>query len=259
MNNPAGLGGFGLDHPFSKKGVSCRLEIVAGVSPRPMTAMRTSPLHRILVFASLALAAASPLSAQQAPKQPYLKPLPDFVEWTIEVGDGEAQANAPQDPAQNAEADPVRKKIIVTKMAQDRREIEIWSNGAKTEIWAVGKRLLYEFPGNEKITNTQRLDFSDFSEFQWLSPKNFRGVEKFEGKPCYVFREKLPGSEFEWSAWVDMQSGRPVALLREDGLRKYRFHETPPSREALPERFAKVLQEFQESRQKLKKHHAMKL
>jgi hypothetical protein len=161
----------------------------------------------------------------------------------------------------------------VTKNADTRREIILWSDGAKSERWFYKGMLLSEQPGNSDIyiQSPEQLagtpGFSgytkmDFPELAWISGDAYQDVVKLENRTCYHYKgqniadeassnprnpsvEVLSKSTLE--ALIDAGTKLPAVFNNEKYRMVYSFKLTKPERLTLPERFEKALKSYQKS------------
>lgn len=197
------------------------------------------------------------------PHPPYLKALPDFIEWTIDYTRSATSADSSQ------KSPLTLKQRTITKMGTEKRVISNWSDGNKTETWTAGDLILWEtlgyrhievlngFGGNPGFYESLAVGGADFPEWAWLEAKNFVRVEKKDERTCYFFQTERPGpppppsagqnarpAAVKVAGWVDARSGRPLILQDGDEVRKYSFRDIPAQKLPLPEEFAKKLDEY---------------
>ncbi len=218
-----------------------------------------------LVFAVLFLASPAGVSAQDAsPTPPFVAALPDTAEWIIKYPAAPKQAPL---PGQEGTSVPRLVQVVVTKKDKVRRERSYWTNDSVTERWLVGDFAVFEQLGAQSIhivrrgSNTAQfmlemfdLGQSDFPELQWIDAKSYVGIEKVEGRNCYLFSARnsfrnpvqgnAPQSGQELKAWVDIATRLPVALLSGDQLRKYTFASAPGEPFVMPDRFQQALDRY---------------
>lgn len=153
--------------------------------------------------------------------------------------------------------------IEVERDAKFTRSRTTWTDGSHLEIWWIKdlSMVLRERMGDsdEIDVDTLMLGLTDFLPderlFRWLDSKSFAGTKKYRGRDCLYFTgsalnfEQAPNEKHEFQpireareAWLDPETMFPVALRDLDTVYEFTL-QTPPSSLALPERFAKKLQE----------------
>ena len=156
----------------------------------------------------------------------------------------------------------VLKAIEVTRSRGLTRSRFKWANGKSSEIWWTNqpKAMLAEKPDGAAVEFDSMLVgighlLPDSDMFGWVREKNFVKEIEHKGKRCLYFEDKVeavnqvPGhvnrredapqevSVTLHRAWIDTETGLPVAL--DDGQNIYSFQFLPPPTTALvlPERF----------------------
>ena len=97
---------------------------------------------------------------------------------------------------------------------------------------------------------------ADFTGFEWLSAKNFKGVQDLQGRKCYVFEDEqvvptsalMPKKEDDpkvlTRAFIDMDTKLPVALQLGKESRVYAFGSPNPADLVLPAEIAAEIQSW---------------
>jgi len=147
-----------------------------------------------------------------------------------------------------------------------------FSNGKTSEIWWLKdpEMMLAENPRNNEIeidtfpVNSGLLMPGE-SLFRWVGAKSYKGQRKYRGRLCNYYKDSLiaPGQEpgfilkqqeeqgtgkvqpratAEREAWVDAETGLPVAL--NDSVNLYEFEFSPPPENVtLPPKFQAAVRE----------------
>lgn len=141
------------------------------------------------------------------------------------------------------------------------RESLAWSDGKKTEKWAINGFILEEnvVDGAIMVTDprfnpeqARLFSESPFTELFWLRPAFYQGLRSIQGKVYHYYRAVIPeqasvaGDEFltaGLAAWIDVVTGLPFASTDEDSLWIYRYESPSTQPLVLPERFETALKE----------------
>ncbi len=195
------------------------------------------------------------LAADPVPQAPYLAKTPDFCSWTVRLDKPAKKNPAPASDGANTSATipaPVLLRREVTKGRDIRRDVLFSSDGTKSERWFYhgmdfvqirsGSILIMDPSSNEGAPNYG--GYRDFPELEWVDARNFTKAEKAGGVLCFRYRYNgnergssvrtvHPGME----AWIDVETGRPVAF--EDGGDRYvyEFSSSTPESLRLPAAF----------------------
>lgn len=204
----------------------------------------------------------SPTPSEMPPGKLFKARAPEFACWSIvyQPSAGDAKKSGAQQVAR-------LQRVKVTKTESIYLEQIVAASGESSEKWCVGD-VQYLISAQGTMTKTDRgafergatidgsfTDYSqtDFPGWEWVSPKNFKKVIRFQGKDCILFEDrlsllteeefqelqasnahagdarKLERSEFEVDvrAMVDLETRLPVMLQRGEETRIYEF--LPPT------------------------------
>ncbi|MBE2203416.1 MAG: hypothetical protein IAE94_03610 [Chthoniobacterales bacterium] len=198
----------------------------------------------------LSLLSAGVAFAQQPvpPAGPLLKRAPDFSSWIVTFSVSRTPGTEP-DPAAG-ELPPLR-KIQVVKTGDIRHAVLVDAEGRRTEMWAAPGIQAFLRPDWKEPLLTDGVNAfdalfvnfstSDFPGFEWISPRNFRGVEKAGNRECLVFQDKVAHADATTGeaapmqmAFVDLSTRLPVKLDNGGEIANYRFENPPTARLIVP-------------------------
>jgi len=156
------------------------------------------------------------------------------------------------------------KQITVVKANGTRRTVSTWSNGTTTEQWIVPGFVLMEYPGQKEIqmlpdndSGAEKLlksySETDFPELNWLTSKNYIRMEPYAGNYCWVFMEAGTSKK----AWIDSTTKLPAAVDDGTTLMVYAFLAPPAKPPQMPDRFAKILNDYKAAMAALVKKYQM--
>lgn len=141
------------------------------------------------------------------PPGPLFKPFPSQIRWMITRKGAQPGPQAPAStasgPATSADsvasqtqgstkesASQFDTKIIGEKVGDVTHLITFFSNGTKQEVWKNGpQQALLSSGWKQPIVGRASQDANE--ELDWISPANFAGIQKFGGRDCLVFRDKV--------------------------------------------------------------------
>lgn len=248
-----------------------------------------------LFLTALLLVSSSSAWAQQGagatnvpplPQGPLLKRAPEFSEWVITYAmsqpvaadkKGDKSGRAPEvqpqpgpDIAQGTPATP--KRVIVTSAGPVRHVVTIDSDGRKTEAWCKGNLQVFDKPewsapvvtDGLNLDDALRIDFSktDFPGFEWISPSNYRGVQKVGERDCLIFSDVVVANKdvvartateaqdeakYSAKAYVDLERRLPVWGNLGGEIMTIKFSDTKPGVLALPPRVQTVIDQRSEA------------
>jgi hypothetical protein len=227
-------------------------------------------LHHLLTGLVLAAAAAwVPGAAAQSRVEQALPsgPLcatraPDVAQWQVSY---KAQP-LPKPAANGAAAAPATAKAPEPDGA-DYQKIIVknrtlyhvqWTTGSRFAVdkWCLQDVQVTTLPNAQLpviSTPAERDDYymdfskSDFHGFEWISGKNFTGVQSIGGVECMVFKDTLKGQEgetHEAQAVVDYKTRLPVSLQVGEGLTTYQFSPAPSSQLNPPAKIASLADQW---------------
>ena len=235
---------------------------------------------KTLALICLSFGMAPILCAQQPAAQPSVQPTPrpvlppgpllnkaaDFAQWTVTSKSSTAPAAAAQasaspataavavpgaSPGQKQKPSPSDQTTSVTKTKTIRFEETITAGGIKIQKWCVPDMQVsihgsgapvVSLPSKSGDNYYTDYSKSDFGGFEWISSRNFTGIEKIMGQDCLVFRDKMKfaagdapaGPPPPVVACIDADSRLPVALQLGDEIRTFQFGPTPAAMLTLP-------------------------
>ncbi len=223
--------------------------------------MKTLALYSLILlagFTAWAQQAAPSPSVPPLPRGPLLKRAPDFAQWEIakfHSTKNPAKPGAGQDADETAHPESP-KRVSVTKTGEMRHLVAIDPDGSRSKIWFKGDLEVvcqpgWKFPWLAKAHdphNPFAIDFSrtDFPECGWVSARNYRGIQKVQGRDCILFSERvtivpdpdnpdsnipqISGTNAAWygrAAFVDLETRLPVTEVTSGEITTYQFG-TPP-------------------------------
>lgn len=203
--------------------------------------------------------------------------MPDMAQWSIDFtykvpSTPESVAATLAIMKQNAQQDPVLakaltnpqyvfavtrprpKRIVITKTGAIRHEETEFERSIKGESWQFDGNYVVRQPnypalnaiGSEGIT-------PDFPEFGWINAANFVGIKKVGPTDCLTFKQDLapaviltprdpkgPTGSTQLvpvTAYVDLQTRQPVALVFDGEPRRYTMASSPLAALVVPEDF----------------------
>lgn len=163
-----------------------------------------------LCLAWFAVCLVSSLQAQQPgtppatppplPPPPWLKRTPDTSQWLVSFAQGEPGAK-PGSRSSAAADGTAKKTIVVTKNPGLLSETTARVNGAVIRRLCTPGLFMVQVSGsNEWMSSTgsapngfNETDYRkhDFAGFDWISAKNYVGVQEIAKRPCLVFSDKV--------------------------------------------------------------------
>lgn len=203
----------------------------------------------------LFLLLAIPALAQQPapPAGPLLKRAPEMSAWTVTFSASRPPEKPPETAAEKPPESP--RRVSVTKTGDIRHAVIVDAEGRKTEMWSAPGIQAFLRPGwKEPLLSDGANAFdaffvnfaaTDFPGFEWISAKNFRGIEKAGERDCLVFQDKAaaldrgtpaePGGQLPvLTAHVDLSTRLPVKLDNGGEVATFRFAPPPSAKLALP-------------------------
>lgn len=216
------------------------------------------------------------LSSFPPPRAPFINAVPDKASWTIQ----------PQEfsPSESKDAEPVRLKPRVASIESVRtgdlkRDFITYQSGNREEIWYFQNNVLVSNrPGKVVVQDLTSLDDSGTNEgvfrllgnafkspgypgFKWVDKAHYSGVVLFNKIPSYhyVLKGKAADSGQEVvaaEAWINAQTGAPVAYVAEGALYVYRPGPPPVDSLTLPPDFEKAYQRVKQMQDRRKRLEA---
>ena len=202
-------------------------------------------MRRLLSAPALVLAFQVNLSAGEPidppPSPPFVARAPAISRWTVTI----VSKLKPASPGGQESAG--KYQAVIGKSGDRRREVTVFSNGTRAEIFSVAGLSFVQrsgfAPGDVVVKSAPRLP-TDFPELAWLSAQNYVGTEKDHGKKYRVFayspkvmKPNYSGPETvvqpetagregaKVQAWIDAETGLPAKLADSTSERTYQFSE----------------------------------
>ena len=215
---------------------------------------------------------APPTTKPVLPPGPLLSKAPDFAQWTVttktEVTPTGARPSATPKTSRHHKAPPgppTNQMASVIKTQSLRYEETVTGGGNKVQKWCVpDMQVTIEASGQPLVAlkegaknSSAYTDYSktDFMGFEWISPRNFTGVENVMGQECLVFKDKIKiegGGDPsepppEVSAYINAATRLPVQLTLDDEVSTYQFGPAPQAMLTLPPEVESVVTQWRET------------
>lgn len=207
-------------------------------------------------------AVAAELAEIPPPRPPWVAAPPEKASWTITVQ--EKPRTEKKDDAAPARSKPVVASIQSAKNGELKRDLVSYDSGAKSEIWYHRNHALAGSAANPARIIVQSLSALEdpletkgvfrevgnpvrsagYPGVSWVDKRHYEGVVLFEKTtPAYYYalRGKDPesgASLIAAEAWINPETGAPVAYSADGRLYVYRFGEPPAEKLTLPPNFA---------------------
>jgi hypothetical protein len=179
-----------------------------------------------------------------APKPPFVAPVPENAEWTINVEYPKEPKPSPDAPKRN---DWRYVEVKTTKVGKVKRDLITSRDGVKQEHWFVDSMLFRtDSLGEVSVSDLRAAEAADpdeeipsvpsgFPGVGWLKLDNYVDIVTFEKRPSYHF---LKG---EAEAWVDAETKLPVAYRRGNVLYRFTFGPRPTGPLVMPPAYQTAL------------------
>jgi len=222
-------------------------------------------MNSLKLFLFFAILWSSPLLpeawAQSAnpprPKEPIVSHAPNFASWTITYTYREVTPKSPAKPV--APSDRIQ-SVTLTKTDKTYWMQTTWTSGKKEEKW-IFNGIQFETLANGKVVtiiaaptpeeaSPEYLNFSggDFPELEWVSAKNYKTVEDYEGKKAFRFEEG------DKKALLSIETQLPINSDDGDLSLVYTFNSPPIAPLVPPKRFLDVLATYRRGLEAQKYH-----
>ncbi len=197
-------------------------------------------------IANFALAQPAP------PKSPLLQRAPHLASWTIATSFAETTKKPGQNEDQPFKPDPgFPKNVVVTKSNKTYHEQTTFFSGLAEDKWIFDGAQLRSVPPTNVVVyvpepdpDHPRPDYSDytksdFPELSWISIENYKGIQNYQGKPCYAF-ESTDSAGYKLTALL---SDAQLPVYTTHGIigRIYIFNAPPTSPLSPPQNFQAAL------------------
>lgn len=215
----------------------------------------------LLLSALLGVLAASQASAQQPSQTPLVLPkpilakLPDTASWTVTAVVRREQREKDGKSKSSKMVSSGKKTFI--KAEHLLQVIKADAAGRQMHQWRVGNTQYLVSPGSADVgvmdpTSDEYIK-GDFQNLGWIKESNFAGIQTFQGKECWVFKDRVlhatrqelqdakarakeEGTSFDESsyyleeiAYVDSQTQLPVVVQQGEEIYFYTFGASPDS------------------------------
>jgi hypothetical protein len=213
----------------------------------------------LLFLVWLWLLATSQLRAQEPSPTPVVLPkpilakLPAMASWTITSVERRDQAGK-DGKSKSSKLTASGKKVFI-KAEHLLQVIKADAEGHQMHQWRVGNTQYLVSPGSADVgvmdpTSDEYIK-GDFQNLEWIKESNFAGMETFQGRECWVFKDRVlhatrqeiedakaraadDGTSFDENtyyveeiAYVDSKTQLPVVVQEGEVLYAYAFG-TPP-------------------------------
>lgn len=198
-------------------------------------------MRRLLFTPALFILFQANLSAAEAvdppPSPPFVARAPAASRWIVTIVSKFKAAEVAG-----------KYQTVIGKSGDRRREVTVFSNGTRVEIFSVGGLSFVQrsgsAPGDVMVKSSPQQP-TDFPELAWLSAQNYVGTARDHGrkyrvfayspkvaKPNYsgpetVIQPETGGrpEEAKVQAWIDAETGLPAKLTNSISERTYQFSE----------------------------------
>jgi len=154
----------------------------------------------LLAFAPLQQAQEQPSPPPQLPSGPLLKSAPAKAQWLVEYKYADENPKSKKPPQPNPGLARSRiKQITTTRTLPLAYEEIIDQAGKKTEKWYANDEQYTRNAGSSKFFYAGDKDVGNpfyeyrsptgFQGFEWISKKNYAGIQKVLDRDCLVFRD----------------------------------------------------------------------
>ncbi len=217
---------------------------------------------------------------------------PEFSRWLIKT-----EEPGPRDKSQKSKKSlkgrrEEARETTVTKTGPIIHEASVDDQRITTDKWCKGKFQITTRPDwKEPLVSIEGkpegpayIDYShsDFPDFDWISEKNYAGIEKVSDRVCLVFKQEiseLPGPESKEAvepsrdtpadpassnrkestslvAYIDYYSRLPVSVSEGDEKRSYQFEVPPETMLTIPENVQAVMNAWEKRIEELSRSPA---
>jgi len=198
----------------------------------------------ILLATSLlaTMAIAQDLTQIPPPKSPLVAPVPMNADWTVTVKYPAASSSHPAQP------DGRLISVHSTKTGSFKRDLISYTGGKLDENWYANSLFLYANTQGGVSANDMDGDpppdkadpnpsvANGFPGVAWLRLDRYDRVVIYEKRPCYHYADE--NSE----AWIDTETGFPVAYKSGDLVFGFTFNASPSSPLTLPPAYQKAFE-----------------
>ena len=157
----------------------------------------------------------------------------------------------------------------VERIDEQKQSWNVWWTQGTSEVLITpqGKVAILAVSGNPDAPNPYHTDFSasDFQGFEWISARNYTGLEKLQGVDCLVFKEDsgAPAKQADagshslaQTAYVELKSRLPIMLVQGDQVSSYEWKAAPQEALAVPPEVRAALDQKNKSNDLLAKKAA---
>jgi len=231
--------------------------------------MKTLVVYLLVGLGSVAAYAQAPAPIEPLPPGPLIQErAPRMSRWliTLVVAKQKGAASSASSEKGTAPTLPWASKVAVTKTEDVIREETLdekgqtWSAwclpGLQITVWPDGKSWFVQQAQADRDPNVPVAMFTDYSKsdfpgFEWISEKNYAGIQKVGSKTCLIFRDTMvlmTPEELKQAALggdgasptisvvasIDVETRLPVALTRGSEAHTYEFIAPPEQKLAFP-------------------------
>jgi hypothetical protein len=186
------------------------------------------------------------------PPGPLLNRAPQMAQWVISFKSAPAAPAASASPAAGTavagppKADPRDYQVYVTKTGSTYHVQMVGGYFQRVDKWCLDGFQISVVPnaqlplvsyGGQKDDLFMNFARTDFPSFEWVSAKNFMGVQKVSGFDCMIFRDHLREPQIfggrpshikaDVQAVIDLRSRLPLYLQVGDSLASYQYGSAP--------------------------------
>lgn len=211
-------------------------------------------MKKFLPIMLIALAFASSLQAESSkkatpaplPKGPLIvKPAGNLRTVITVTGPAAAKKGASGEAGTTI---AMLKRIVIVQCGDIGVEQIAESGGKTIQTWLVGLYQAVCDPAAKVTIVSLRPPASQddtsaanyYPGFEWVTVKNYSGLDKVQGVDCIVFKD----AESESQAYVDLSTRLPVSATQLDMTYSYDFSEVAPGSITLPANIAKAMDDF---------------
>ncbi len=194
------------------------------------------------------------------PTAPFVAPVPDPAQWSIEITPANADPNGGAAPTETDDETKKPHRVVhidSSRAGELKRDLLTYADGSTAELWyADGMLLQPSSSGSIMVVdpsaqtpnaprNGDRLGdpviASGFPSLAWLKLDYFDQVLSFQKQTCYHY---ATGHGVE--AWISVKTGLPVACQRNGILYVYTFSEASGLSLALPPSYQEARDTYSE-------------
>lgn len=222
---------------------------------------------KALICTSVVLGAVWTLHAQEPsptatlPPGPLLNKAPDFSQWTVTIKrEGGKNADEPEESEEKSGqrgASAALERIGVVQTGKIRHEVHVVGAKVVSDTWFLDGAAVSIDPITKVATVSGGGGGSggaDFPDVDWVSQKNFSGVQTVGKTQCIVFSDRLKtggkdDSTVDAVAYIDLETRLPV-LMKKDNIYTYQFGARPSAMQVPPADVTEALERYRKRLQR---------